>query len=110
MFDADKLDTAGALGIARTLMYKGIVAEPLYTVTSDGTVLNGEIDIVPSFFQEYKRKLEGIYSNFYTMRGKELAKKRQQAAADFYKSLYDEVNSSYQNGERLLLEIIEDKR
>ena len=98
LFDADKLDAAGAIGIARTLMYKGIVAEPLYTVTPDGTVRNGENDTVPSFFEEYKRKLEGIYAKFYTARGKEIAEKRQQAAIDFYESLYHEVSSSYQNG------------
>ena len=30
LFDADKLDVTGALGIARTLLYKGTVTEPLY--------------------------------------------------------------------------------
>ena len=107
LFDADKLDATGAIGIARTLMYKGIVAEPLYTVTSDGTVSNGENDTAPSFFQEYKRKLEGIYSKFYTVQGKKMAKKRQQSAIDFYESLYGEVSSSYQNGEKSLSKIIE---
>ncbi len=107
LFDADKIDATGALGIARTLMYKGIVAEPLYTVLPDGLVLNGENDTAPSFFQEYKRKLEGIYSKFYTVRGKEIARKRQQAAIDFYESMYNEVSLSYQNGKKLLLQIME---
>ena len=35
LFDADKLDVAGALGIARTLVYKGRVSEPLYSLSSD---------------------------------------------------------------------------
>lgn len=30
LFDADKLDVTGAMGIARTLIYKGIVSEPIY--------------------------------------------------------------------------------
>ena len=29
LFDADKVDASGALGIARTLIYKGIVSDPL---------------------------------------------------------------------------------
>ena len=31
LFDADKLDVTGAVGIARTLMYKGEIGEPIYT-------------------------------------------------------------------------------
>ena len=42
LFDADKLDVAGAIGVARTLVYRGIVSEPLYTVLPDGTVSDGE--------------------------------------------------------------------
>ena len=98
LFDADKLDVAGAIGIARTLIYKGIVSEPLYSVLADGTVSNGEEDTAPSFFQEYKYKLENIYANFYTEKAAQMAEERRHIAAAFYQSLYREVNSSYQNG------------
>ena len=98
LFDADKLDASGALGIARTLIYKGIVCEPMYNVLPNGMVSNGENDTEPSFFQEYKYKLEKLYSNFYTERGAEIAKSRQSAAVEFYNNLYHEINSSYKNG------------
>lgn len=98
LFDADKMDAAGALGLARTLIYKGAVSEPLYSRLPDGMVSDGSTDENPSFFQEYKYKLENIYSNFYTARGAEIAKNRQQAAVAFYNSLYREVSTSYQNG------------
>ncbi len=98
LFDADKLDVAGAIGMARTLIYKGAVAEPLYSVSADGIVLNGENDAKPSFFQEYKYKLEKLYDRFYTRRATELAKERQQNAVDFYNALYRETSMSYQYG------------
>lgn len=98
LFDSDKIDAAGALGIARTLIYKGIVSEPLYSLLPDGTVSGGDNDTAPSFFQEYKYKLEKLYSNFYTAKGTEIAKERQQTAIEFYNRLYEEVNVSYKNG------------
>lgn len=102
LFDADKLDAVGAVGIARTLLYKGVVGEPLYSKLPDGSVSSGENDEIPSFFQEYKYKLEKLYSNFYTQKAAEIAKKRQPIAVEFYNSLYKEVSSAYQNGIREL--------
>ncbi len=106
LFDADKLDAAGAIGIARTLIYKGIVSEPLYTVMPDGTVSDGTNDAVPSFFQEYKYKLEKLYSNFYTRSGKELALKRRDTAVRFYGSLLQEVREMYESGSSELSKVI----
>lgn len=102
LFDADKLDVAGAVGIARTLVYRGIVSEPLYSVLPDGTVSDGENDREPSFFQEYKYKLENLYSGFYTKKAAAMAKERQQTAVEFYNRLYQEVSLSYQNGTKEL--------
>lgn len=107
LFDADKLDVCGAVGIARTLVYKGAVSDPLYNLSDDGTVSDGSGDISPSFFQEYKFKLENMYSRFYTAKGAELAKTRQQAAVDFYNNLYKEINDTYKNGTDILKDIIE---
>jgi uncharacterized protein len=102
LFDADKLDVAGATGMARTLMYVGAVAEPLYSLREDGSVSNGEKDRQISFFQEYKFKLENLYDHFYTQKGRELALSRQAAAAAFYDSLYTEVQSAYEIGKQQL--------
>ena len=102
LFDADKLDATGTMGIARTLIYKGIVSEPIYTLLPDGSVSNGENDVKPSFFQEYKYKLEKVYSNFYTTEAKMIAKDRQASAIAFYNSLYEEIKSSYESGQEEL--------
>lgn len=104
LFDADKIDVAGAVGIARTLIYKGIVGEPIYRMLPDGRVSDGVDDTEPSFFYEYKYKLENIYSGFYTDKGAEIAKSRQSAAVDFYSALYREVSAPYAAGKRHLEE------
>ncbi len=107
LFDADKLDVTGALGIARTLMYKGNVVEPIYHVLPDGTISDGSQEEAPSFFREYKFKLEKLYDKFYTAKGAELAQQRRGIAAAFYESLYREVNIGYTSGRRILHECIE---
>ena len=107
LFDADKIDVSGAIGIARTLIYKGEVCEPLYTLLPDGQVSDGSGDKEPSFFQEYKYKLEGLYSKFFTARGKEIAEQRRAAAVDFYNSLLSEVQNSYKDGRAILNEHVD---
>ncbi|MBP3347830.1 MAG: HD domain-containing protein [Clostridia bacterium] len=106
LFDADKLDVVGAMGIARTLLYKGNVTEPLYNLNPDGTVSNGENDDRPSFFHEYKFKLEKLYSNFYTQTGKALAAERQSAAVNYYNDLLREVTLPYTLGKDILESIL----
>lgn len=108
LFDADKLDAAGALGIARTLIYQGIVSNPIYTLDQDNSIMDGSYGDAPSFFHEYKYKLEGIYDKFYTKRGMRIAKEHRKTAISFYDSLLKEVNDCYTAGQRILTEILED--
>ena len=98
LFDADKLDVTGAIGIARTLVYKGQVTEPLYSLLPDGTVSDGTGDEAPSFFQEYQYKLANLYTQFYTKAGAEKAMERKPAAERFYRDLLGEVRDSYADG------------
>lgn len=102
LFDADKLDVTGATGIARTLFYQGQAGDPLYTLRPDGRISDGAGDARPSFFREYKFKLEKLYTKFYTRRGAALAAERQAAAAAFYRSLLSEARSCCDTGGELL--------
>jgi uncharacterized protein len=95
LFDADKLDVCGAVGIARTLFYLAQVAQPLYTLTESGEVPDGSRDTEPSFLREYKFKLEKMYGRFYTRQGAALAAERKSAAQNFYESLLAEVRGCY---------------
>lgn len=102
LFDADKIDVSGAIGIARTLIYDGQVGEPLYTLGFDGQVLDGQGDAAPSFFHEYRFKLEKLYGRFYTARAAQIAAQRRLAAEQFYHNLLDEVRGAYRLGADLL--------
>ena len=107
LFDADKLDVVGAIGIARTLVYKGTVTEPLYTRQVNGTISDGAGDEPHSFFQEYHRKLNKLYDRFYTAAGQRLACERRAAAQDFYESLYREVTALDEQGKAALDKILQ---
>ena len=107
LFDADKLDVTGAIGIARTLMYRGTLTEPLYRHLPDGTISDGSEDIGHSFFREYKFKLEKLYDRFYTEKGAQLAAHRRKAAEDFYHALYAEVSEGYDAGRKNLSDLLE---
>lgn len=107
LFDADKIDVCGAIGIARTLFYNGEMREALYSLDENGQVSDGRGDTVPSFFHEYRYKLEGIYGRFYTQEGARIAAERRDAASSFYRSMLSEVRGAYA-GKALLGDVLED--
>lgn len=88
--------------MARSLMYRGAVGEPLYTTNADGTISDGSDTDEPSFFREYQFKLKNIYGKFFTKRGSEIALSRRRAAEEFYNALLSEVKSSEEHGRELL--------
>ena len=99
LFDADKLDVSGAIGIARTLIYEGQVMEPLYIMDENGNIIeDGGGAEISSFFQEYNYKLKNVYNSFYTEYSRKIALERQKTAMDFYNGLYNEIAVNYENG------------
>ena len=77
LFDADKLDVCGALGIARTLQYEGKMNQSLQ-----------------DFFKEYERKLIKLYDRFYTDAAKEMAKNGRSVMELFHDELMDQLNQT----------------
>ena len=86
LFDADKLDATGVMGVARTLLHQGQVGEPL-----------------ESFAQEYQFKLAKLYDKFYTARGRELAETRRESAARVYEALIEEAREAHNGGPARLI-------
>ena len=106
LYDADKLDTAGAMGVARTLLYGGKFIEPLYTRNADGSICDGAGDCPDSFMHEYQYKLKKIYGRFNTARAAEIAEARRQTAERFYSELLDEVRSFDESGRAFLNKVL----
>ena len=80
--------------------------EPLDHVLPSGEISDGTEDMGPSFFREYKFKLEKLYDKFYTAKGAALARQRREIAKAFYESLYREVNTGYTAGKKMLQECL----
>ncbi len=107
VFDADKLEATGAIGLARTLTYGGQFFEPLYLLDADGRIVqDGGGAEISSFFQEYHWKLKGIYDKFLTDRGRELAQGRQASAQHFYHHLEREISECHTAGVQRLSEAL----
>jgi uncharacterized protein len=87
LFDADKLDVCGALGVARTLMYQGHHRLPLYTMR-EGHICQTD---GASFLSEYNRKLKRLYDGFQTREGARLAGARRKAAEQYVQALIEEI-------------------
>lgn len=93
LFDSDKLDVTGALGIARSLIYKGQVGEPLYAVDEQNNIYMGQNSHEPeSFLKEYQFKLVPLYEKFYTEEAHRIAQKRKSIMFMFYNELLDEIS------------------
>lgn len=108
LYDADKLDVTGAIGVARTLQYNGALCEPIYGTAADGSICDGSGDQEPdSFCREYRYKLIRIYDRFMTEAGARMASERQAAAEAFYQSLMAEVQSSVEAGGNVLGAVLE---
>ena len=110
LFDADKLDVTGAIGMVRTFFYAAQVGQPLYTLLPDGTVSDGTAEEprgCHSVLREYRFKLEKIYDRFLTPRGAEMARRRQAAMVSIYESILAEAREPYETGGSILRRCIE---
>ena len=107
LFDADKLDATGAIGIARTLIYGGQIGEPLYLLDPNGEILVEATDAErTTFFQEYHYKLKKVYQAFYTDRARQIAAEHRKNAEAFYHALFSEIASNRETGARKLEELL----
>ena len=95
LFDADKLDVIGAIGVTRALAYAFQVGTPAYRTPSKNFLENGKkIDGEPhSAYHEYIFKLKKIDAMLFTETARQLAVHRQVFLNGFFEELADEMNN-----------------
>jgi len=90
LFDADKLDSIGAVGIGRAFLFAGEVGAKLH---------NSDVDISKTrpytredtAYREFKVKLVKIKDNLLTEEGRRIAEERHQFMVEFFERLEKEI-------------------
>ncbi len=90
LFDADKLDAIGAVGVARAYLFAGEVGARLHNPD------NAVEDTAPytredTGFREYHLKLRHIKDRMLTREGRRLAEVRHQVMVDFFERFVAEI-------------------
>lgn len=109
LFDADKLDLSGAVGVARAMLFGAQIDEPLYLLDGVGMPTPGKAEEGPSLRREYHRKLSGLAGRFFTAEGKRLAVKRQKVMDAYFEAMEEEIDKGYRKGMRLLAKALVDE-
>ena len=102
LFDADKLDVCGAIGIARSACWVGENQAKIYSNTPlseyiKENILGGKLPgrIIDSSKHalniEYKIKLKSIQKRLFTKKAKEIAKERSKFMKQFFERLEKEI-------------------
>jgi uncharacterized protein len=91
VFDADKLDAIGAVGVARAFVYGAELGQPLWGPVSPEFKARRETGEPYTAHHEFYRKLIRIRDRLYTATGRRLAADRHRTMVDFFNRLAREV-------------------
>ena len=93
IFDADKLDAIGAIGVARAIAYSVQGGSPIYQQPSEQFKQTGQKEPgeAHSAYHEYLFKLRVLKDRLYTATACAIAEERHQFMVDFYAQLSAEL-------------------
>jgi uncharacterized protein len=93
LFDADKLDAIGAIGVARSIAYAAQGGQPIYTQPSDRFIETGEREPgeAHSSYHEFIFKLSKLKDRLYTPSARAVAEERHRFMVEFYRRLGEEM-------------------
>jgi len=94
LFDADKLDAIGAIGVARAIAYAARKGMPAYAPPSENFLQTGQEEAGEphSAYHEYLFKLVRLKDRLYTKAGYALAEERHRRMETFFNQLAAEVH------------------
>jgi uncharacterized protein len=91
LFDADKLDAIGAVGVARAFAFGALLGQPLWGSVSES--YQPGVSAEPhTAHHEFHVKLKQIKDRLYTESGRRLAEGRHQFMVAFYQQMEAEVS------------------
>jgi uncharacterized protein len=96
LFDADKLDAIGAVGVARAIAYAARAGQPPYAEPSESFLHTGKCQPgeAHSAYHEYIFKLCKLKERLYTLAAKALATERHRLMVEFFERLAEEAKPS----------------
>ncbi|MBQ7100605.1 MAG: HD domain-containing protein [Clostridia bacterium] len=94
LYDADKLDAVGVMGIARSLIGVGNYNNPMYVI-EDGKVDISEQSETDTFVRYYVRNLAKNYDRFFTKTARNIAEKSRKIDEEFFTAFLNTVSDNY---------------
>lgn len=94
LYDADKLDSIGAIGISRTFLFAGFLKNTLYTGNEKRLIKQKEkyeYGSDDTAIMEYEIKLKYIKDKMLTKTGKMISKDRHDFMVSYFKRFWQEV-------------------
>ena len=94
LFDADKLDVLGAIGVARVVAYAALNRQPIYAQPSARFLASGEKEPgeMHSAYHEHLFKLVKIKGRLFTPAARAIAEERETYLGEFFQRLGKEIN------------------
>lgn len=93
IFDADKLDSIGAVGVARALHFSGRIGSRIHN-SKEEALASESYGAGDSAYREYLVKLRHIPKKMLTSAGLELAAERAHVTREFFERLNDECGTA----------------
>jgi len=91
LFDADKLDSIGAVGIGRAFLFAGKVSARLHNKEADIHQTQA-YSVEDTAYREYMVKLRHVKEKMFTLEGKRMALERHDFMVEFFERLDKEVD------------------